>query len=155
MELTAPPRRILVLCTHNSVRSPMAAAMLGLALGPDVRVRSAGLDPHEIDPFVVSLMAQAGVDLSRHEPCAFDAGQESECDLVITLSKSAWIAARTFSARTGVPVEYWQVSDPPSILSGGSRDQILQEYRAIQTELAQHIRNRFDVQVGKPVPEMV
>lgn len=39
-----------------------------------------------------------------------------------------------FPARTGVPVEYWQVSDPPSILSGGSRDQILQEYRAIQTE---------------------
>lgn len=132
----------------------MAEALLHRALGPEVHITSAGIDPVDIDPFVVSVMAEEGIDLSGHEARVFDAAEDPDFDLLIALSKTAWIAARTLSARTGVAAEYWQVSDPPSLLSGGSRNQILEGYRIIRNELAQHIRNRFDAEVRNPVPEM-
>lgn len=146
MELNGPSLRILVLCTHNSVRSPMAEAMLRRVL-PGARVMSAGIEPREIEPFVVSVMAEEGLDLSGHREQAFESLDAREFDLVIALSKTARDAAQTLCAGSGVPVEYWRVPEPPSPLFGGTREQILDGYRAIRDAVAQAIRARFETAV--------
>ena len=64
--------RVLVLCTGNICRSPMAQAALAVAMQPtmpDVAVESAGigaLQDQPADPLAVELMSARGVDISTH-----------------------------------------------------------------------------------------
>lgn len=140
---------ILVLCTHNSVRSPIAESFLLKALSGDIKVVSAGLDPQEIDPFAAAAMRECGIDLSGHPPTGCD-DESLEAygafGLVIALSRPALERAREIGRRSGAPVEYWDVPEPPSLAGfGGSREQLLNAYRAIRDDIARHIRNRFDL----------
>lgn len=140
---------VLVLCTHNSVRSPMAEFFLSKALGGEIKVVSAGLDPREIDPFAAAAMSECGLDISTHPPTGSD--DESlriygPFGLVIALSRPALERAREIGKSCHAPVEYWDVPEPPSLAGfGGSREQLLGAYRAIRDDIARHIRNRFDV----------
>lgn len=148
MELNGRPSRILVLCTHNSVRSPMAEAMLRRVL-PGAQVMSAGVEPREIEPFVVTVMSEEGLDLSGHREQSFESLNVQDFDLVLTLSRTAHEAAKELFSGTGVAVEHWSVPEPPLPLLGGSREQILTEYRALRDAVARHIRARFG-DVGEP-----
>ena len=56
--------RVLFICVHNSARSQMAEAYLRQMTGDGVTVASAGLDPTVINPLVVAVMAEEGIDLS-------------------------------------------------------------------------------------------
>lgn len=56
--------RVLFICVHNSARSQMAEAYLEKFCGEAADVTSAGLDPTRIDPLVVTVMAEEGIDLS-------------------------------------------------------------------------------------------
>lgn len=149
MELSGRFSSILVLCTHNSVRSPMAEAMLRRVL-PGAQVVSAGVEPREIEPFVVTVMGEDGLDLSGHREQSFESLDPQAFDLVVTLSKTAHEAARDLFSGTSVPVEHWSVPEPPLPLLGGSREQILTEYRALRDAVARHIRARFgDVSIPR------
>jgi low molecular weight protein-tyrosine phosphatase len=90
----APPDHpgIVVLCTANICRSPMAAALLArrlTALHVTVPVRSAGIisrgdPPH---PEVISVMARYGIDIASHRSsiaCAADFGRAS---LVLAMAR--------------------------------------------------------------------
>lgn len=141
---------VLVLCTHNSVRSPIAESFLSKALGGEVKVVSAGLDPQEVDPFAAAAMSECGMDIAGHPPTGSD--DESlkaygAFGLVIALSRPALERAREIGKSCHAPVEYWDVPEPPSLAGfGGSREQLLGAYRAIRDDIARHVRNRFDIE---------
>jgi arsenate reductase len=59
-------QKILFLCTGNTARSQMAEAWLRKYAGDRMEVYSAGLAPGTINPFTVSVMEQAGLDMSQH-----------------------------------------------------------------------------------------
>jgi arsenate reductase (thioredoxin) len=60
---------VLFVCVHNAGRSQMAAALLDHRAGGRVRVRSAGTAPAaEIDPSVVAVMAEVGLDVTKAFP---------------------------------------------------------------------------------------
>lgn len=139
---------ILILCTHNAVRSPIAEFFLYRVLGEEVKVFSAGLDPREIDPFAVAVMAECGIDLSDHRPrgCSFyDLENNGPFGLVIVLSRRALARGREIARASGAPLESWDVPEPPDLAGfGGSRMQILEAYRAIRDDIARHVGNRFN-----------
>ena len=58
--------KVLFLCTGNTARSQMAEAWLRKYAGDRMEVYSAGLEPGTIHPFTVSVMEQAGLDMSKH-----------------------------------------------------------------------------------------
>jgi arsenate reductase len=61
--------RVLFICQHNSGRSQMAEAYLREIHGDHFEVESAGLEPAEaINPLVVSVMQEVGIDLSKKKP---------------------------------------------------------------------------------------
>jgi len=102
---------VLVLCTGNVCRSPMAAALLARRLeGADARVRSAGLlaGGSPAPPEAVAVMAARGIDTSRHRSRRMDPAEVRSADLVVGMARehvreavaavpSAW--PRTFTLK--------------------------------------------------------
>ena len=66
--MTSGPHRVLFVCTYNSVRSPMAAAILNAVASGRYIAESAGLFPSPVDPGVVTVMRERGIDISDHRP---------------------------------------------------------------------------------------
>ncbi len=140
----AQPLAVLFACGLNAIRSPMAAAMLRQMLGPSIYVGSAGVRKGEPDPFAVVVMAEIGLDISRHKPQTFEELDDLEglnFDLIVTLAPEAHHRALEITRTNAVDVEYWPTPDPSVV--EGSREQRLEAYRAIRDQLLAHISERF------------
>ena len=140
----AQPLAVLFACGLNAIRSPMAAAMLRQMLGSSIYVGSAGVRKGEPDPFAVAVMAEIGLDISRHKPLTFEELDDLEglnFDLILTLAPEAHHRALEITRTSAVDVEYWPTPDP-SIVEG-SREQRLEAYRAVRDQLLAHINERF------------
>src|ERR1700757_768714 len=137
------PQAVLFACGLNAVRSPMAASLLQ-QMFPQLYVKSAGVRKGELDPFVVSVMAELGQDLSTHKPTTFEELEDWEglnFDLIITLSPEAHHKALELTHTVAADVEYWPTPDPTD--TEGSREQRLQAYRDVCDGLSLRIRKRF------------
>ena len=105
----ARPLAVLFACGLNSVRSPMAAALFAQIFGRGIYVASAGVRKGDLDPFAVAVMAEIGLDISRHKPVTFEEIDEWEglnFDLIITLAPEAHHRALELTRTSGVDVEY-------------------------------------------------
>ncbi|MFL6055285.1 MAG: arsenate reductase ArsC [Actinoallomurus sp.] len=77
---------VLFVCVHNAGRSQMAAALLDHHAQGKVRVRSAGSAPaEEINPAVVAVMDELGIDLSQEFPKPLTGEAVQAADVVITM----------------------------------------------------------------------
>jgi protein-tyrosine-phosphatase len=138
------PQAVLFACGLNSVRSPMAAAMLKQMLGTSLYVGSAGVRKGELDAFAVSAMEEAGIDIHGHRPMTFEELEDLEglnFDLIVTLSPEAHHKALELTRTLAADVEYWPTADPTAI--EGSREQRMNAYREVRDQLLQRIRARF------------
>src|SRR5580658_8585049 len=64
MQVMNSKHRILFVCIHNSARSQMAEAFLKKYGGDLFEAESAGLEPGTLNPNVVTVMQEAGIDLT-------------------------------------------------------------------------------------------
>ncbi len=139
------PRSVLFVCTHNAIRSPMAAALARLRFGPVMRVDSAGVREGDfVDPLAAVVMDELGADLSRHRPKALTDLIEDEVEpfeLIVTLSPEAHHRALDLVPKLGKAAEYWPTFDPS--LTEGSREQRLMEYRMVRDALDKRVEGRF------------
>lgn len=77
---------VLFVCVHNAGRSQMAAALLHHHAEGRVTVRSAGSSPADaVNPAVVTVMAELGLDLSREFPKPLSHDAVEAADVVITM----------------------------------------------------------------------
>lgn len=76
---------ILFLCVANSARSQMAEGLARARFGDRARVQSAGSAPSVVNPVAVEVMAEIGIDISRHTSKAVDTIDPAGVDLVVTL----------------------------------------------------------------------
>jgi protein-tyrosine-phosphatase len=134
----ARPQSILFACTMNTVRSPMAEALARHYFGREIYFASAGLKRGEPDPFAVAAMEEIGVDMSRHRPHTFEDLEDSNFDLIVTLSPEAHHKALEFTRAMAVDVVYWPT--PDATATQGSRDAILTAYRDVRDRLSSRIR---------------
>ena len=140
----SPPLAVLFACGLNSVRSPIAAGLFAQLFGRAVYVGSAGARKAELDPFAVAVMAEIGIDISRHKPVTFEELDDLEglnFDLIITLSPEAHHKALELTRAIAADVEYWPTPDPTG--TEGTREQRLQAYRDVCDGLSLRIRRRF------------
>jgi protein-tyrosine-phosphatase len=137
------PGAALFACTMNSVRSPMAAAIMRHLYGRFVYIRSAGARAGGIDPMAIEVMEEIGIEIGKHKPRTFEDLEDASFDLIITLSPEAHHKAMELTRTMAVDVEYWPTVDPTAI--EGSREQRLDAYRAVRDELMKRIEARFAV----------
>jgi protein-tyrosine-phosphatase len=135
------PSAVLFACTMNSIRSPMAEAIMKHFHGRDVFVDSAGVRARELDGFAVEAMAEIGIDISKHKAKTFDDLEDSSFDLVISLSPEAQHKAVDLTRFMACEVEFWHTFDPSVV--EGSRDMRLEAYRLVRDELVRRIKERF------------
>ena len=135
------PEAVLFACTHNSVRSPMGEALLKHLLGHRIYVDSVGVRAGEIDPFVIEVMDELGIDVSRHRSKSFDNLEDTSFDLIVSLSPEAQHKAVDLTRTMACDVEFWNTFDPTLI--EGSREARLQAYRGVRDQLKKRIEERF------------
>jgi protein-tyrosine-phosphatase len=146
---SAKPQAVLFACGLNSVRSPVAAALFKRLIGQGSYVASAGVRKGELDPFAVTVLEEAGIDISRHRPMTFEELEDWEglnFDLIVTLSPEAHHKALELTRTIAAEVEYWPTPDPTAI--EGAREQRLAAYREMRDQLTARIKERFGWQPG-------
>jgi len=139
------PSAVLFACTMNSVRSPMAEAIMKFLHGHQVYVDSAGVRSKDIDGYAITVMDEIGIDLSRHHAKTFDDLQDDYFDIVITLSPEAQHSAIELTRVMACDVEFWNTMDP-SLIESEDREVVLDAYRQVRDQLMQRIKDRFPVQ---------
>lgn len=135
------PGALLFACTHNVIRSPMAAAIARHFYGNRIFIASCGVRPGEPDPFMQTVMDEIGMDLRKHRPQSFADLEDSSFDVVISLSPEAHHRALEMTRTMAIEAEYWPTLDPSATM--GSREQILDSYRDVRDGLMKRIRTRF------------
>ena len=97
---------VLFVCTHNSARSPFAAARWQQRTGRPAE--SAGTEPAAaVHPKAVTAARAFGLDLRRAVPKGYEAVERSP-DLVISVCDRAHEAGLPFA----VPSVHWSIPDP-------------------------------------------
>jgi protein-tyrosine-phosphatase len=144
---TGPPRAIqsvLFMCAHNAVRSPIAEAIARHFFSRSLYVRSAGVREGEQDPFMLTVLDEIGIDAHAHKPRTVEELDDWEglnFDLAVTLSPEAHHRALELTRTLPMDVEYWPTPDPTA--ETGSRERVLDAYRAVRDGLEARIVERF------------
>jgi protein-tyrosine-phosphatase len=136
------PQAVLFACSHNALRSPMAMALAHHLFGREVYFASVGVRAGDLDEFAVAVMDEVGLDISQHKPMSFSDLEDSSFDLIVTLSPEAHHKALELTRTISVEVVYWPTPDPSA--GTGSREQILDSYRAVRDGLMKRIKMTFD-----------
>ena len=145
------PGAVLFVCSMNSVRSPMAAAILRHLAGRRLYVESAGVRAGGPDAFAAAAMEEIGIDITRHTPHTLRELYDTSFDLIVTLSPEAHHQALELTRTMAVEVEYWPTFDATMLVGHASREQIAQAYRAVRDQLFTRIKQRFALEGGPSV----
>jgi uncharacterized protein (UPF0262 family)/protein-tyrosine-phosphatase len=143
---------VLFVCSMNSVRSPIAAALARQSFPGRIIARSVGVNGGKADQFVHEVMEEIGIDMSVHTPHILDELVANRFDLVITLSDDALDAVSRKGLEAGV-IESWQVPDPS--LVEGNRELVLGAYRDLRDSLRKRVRDRLEPLVSRTLPAKV
>lgn len=135
------PSAVLFSCTMNSIRSPMAAAILRHFHGRDIFVDSVGVRAKDVDGFAITVMDEVGIDISEHQAKTFEDLEDSSFDMVVSLSPEAQHKAVDLTRYMACELEFWHTFDPSVV--EGSREERLEAYRKVRDELMERIRSAF------------
>lgn len=130
--MTPEQIRILILCTGNSCRSQMAHGFLQ-SFDRNIEVHSAGTFPAEkINFTAVKVMAEAGIDISRHQPKNVDNYISDIWNFVITVCDDANETCPIFTGK--VKHRLHMGYEDPS-LKTGTEEYILGEFRRTRDKI--------------------
>ncbi len=142
--MAAPfPRAVLFACNLNTIRSPMAAALLMRRTGDRIAAESCGVRAGQAaDPFMVEIMRELDLDLSAHSPRTFEELGEARFEVIVALTEESRARAEELARIWGARVEYWPVPEPAS---GGeeSRDARLEAYREVRDRIDALVKRRL------------
>jgi protein-tyrosine-phosphatase len=102
---------VLFLCTHNAGRSLAAKVLLDHYAQGRVEVRSAGSEPgNELNPAVVTVLKERGLDPSREFPKGFTDDDAQAADVVVTMG-----CGDTCPVYPGKRYLDWELLDPAGL----------------------------------------
>ncbi|OGV56400.1 MAG: arsenate reductase [Lentisphaerae bacterium GWF2_44_16] len=130
--------KILFLCTGNSCRSQMAEGWARHLKGGVIDAYSAGIEVHGLNPHAVKVMAEAGVDISKHKSKHLDELRGIDFDYVITVCGHANENCPFFPGKT--KVIHVGFDDPPKLAQkAASEEEKLNCYRKVRDEIKDFI----------------
>ncbi len=131
-------KKVLFICVHNSARSQMAEAFLKNHGGDHFEVESAGLDPGKLNPIVVEVMKEVGIDISQNKTkSVFDFfKQGKQYDYVITVCDESQSGTCPVFPGKGERL-HWGFDDPSSFQ--GTLEERTAKTRVVRDKIKQRI----------------
>lgn len=132
-------RRVLAICIHNSARSQMTEEFIRKEAGDGVEVMSAGIEPGTLNPVVVELLKEDGIDISgKSTRSVFDLHRQGEkFDYVIAVcDKEAAERCPIFPAEK--ERLHWPFPDPSK--AEGTMEEKLAYVRPIRDQIREKVR---------------
>lgn len=142
--------KVLFVCIHNSARSQIAEAYLKHFAGDRFYVESAGLEPGTLNPFVVKVMQEDGIDISGNKTkSVFELFKQGRMyGYVIAVCDKE--AAERCPIFPGVCTRLsWSFSDPSALT--GTYEEKLAGTRNIRDEIKQAIIQWVDEVKAEPL----
>ena len=131
--------KVLFLCTGNSCRSQMAEGWARRLKGDLIEAYSAGVEPKELDPRAVTVMAEAGVDISGHRARHLDELRNIDFDYVVTVCGHAHEHCPVFPGKT--KVVHVGFDDPPALAqTAADEEEVLGIYRRVRDEIREFVQ---------------
>lgn len=136
---SAPKVDVLFLCTGNSCRSQMAEGWTRWLLGDLINVYSAGIEVHGLNPKTVEVMAEEGVDISRHRSKHLCELVDIKFDFVIAVCDHAQESCPVFPG--AAKVLHRGFDDPPRLARGAkAAEEFFPHYRRVRDEIKDYTR---------------
>ena len=129
---------LLFLCVANSARSQMAEGLARQFFGDAVDVQSAGSMPSRVNPYAIEVMAELGIDLTKHTSKSVQTIAPETVDVVVTLCAEE-VCPVFLGKATRL---HWPIPDPASDDSTLTREQMLARFRAGRDTIAEMLRTK-------------
>jgi arsenate reductase (thioredoxin) len=131
-------KNILVLCTGNSCRSQIAHGFLeNFKNSKKVKIYSAGVETHGVNPKAISIMKEIGIDISSNTSNNIDEYFDVNFDYVITVCDNAKERCPFFPTKA-VKLHY-NFPDPAKAV--GSEEEIILEFRKVREMISQYCKD--------------
>ena len=127
-------KQVMFVCTHNSRRSQMAEGFAKMFGENKIAIISSGLEPTEVDPMTVEVMAEIDIDISNQTSKPLSDFDAEDYDAVISLCgcdvnlPEEWVLRDVF--------EDWQLDDPAG--------QSIETFRRVRDEVKQRVVKLID-----------
>ena len=138
------PLKLLFLCTGNSCRSQMGEGWTRYLKGDSIEAFSAGIETHGLNPHMVKVMAEAGVDVTSQKSENIRDFADLDLDFVVTVCGHAHETCPVFPANC--KVVHSGFPDPPKMAKelaekGASEEEQLACYRQVRDEIRAYVES--------------
>ena len=130
--------KVLFVCIHNSARSQMAEEILRKLAGDRFEVESAGIKPGKLNPVVVEVLKEDGIDISgKKTQAVFDLLKQGKLyNYVITVCDET--SAERCPVFPGVAKRlHWGFTDPSKF--EGTFEEKLEQTRTVREQIIQKV----------------
>jgi arsenate reductase len=131
--------KVLFVCIHNSARSQMAEAFLNFLGGDRYEAESAGIEPGVLNPLVVQVMQEEGIDISgnRTKDVFEFLKQGRRYAFVVTVCDETAAERCPVFPGTGKRL-HWGFPDPSAFQ--GSQEERLAKTREVRDQIKARVR---------------
>jgi len=133
-------KNILVLCTGNSCRSQIAEGYLRHFADARAVIYSAGIETHGVNPKAVQVMAEDGIDISKHTSNNVDEYKDIDFDYVITVCDNAKENCPYFPTKARM----FHQNFPDPAKATGSHAKIMDEFRRVRDLIKAYSKEFID-----------
>ncbi|PWV49097.1 arsenate reductase ArsC [Chitinophaga sp. S165] len=127
-------KKVLVLCTGNSCRSQLAEGYLRYFAGDKAEVYSAGVETHGVNPKAIAVMAEDGIDISRHTSNNMNEYRDIDFDYVITVCDNAKERCPFFPSTA----QKFHHNFPDPAKATGTEQEVMDQFRAVREQVKQY-----------------
>jgi protein-tyrosine-phosphatase len=125
-------KRIVFVCVENARRSQMAEGFAEAFGKGKLEVHSAGSSPSsQIDPLVIEVMKEKGIDLSGKRPKGLDDLPPIEMDYLVSMG-----CEETCPAVLAKKIIEWEIPDP--------KGKPIEVFREVRDILENRVKNLFE-----------
>jgi len=130
--------KVLFICNHNSARSQMAEAFVNEIGNNHIEAESAGLEPGTLNPIVVKVMQEVGIDISSNKTKSVEdcINSGKSYDYIITVCDAASAKRCPVFPGKGTKLHFGFL-DPSSF--EGSDEKNLSKTRVIRDQIKEKI----------------
>ena len=140
-------KSILFVCIHNSARSQMAEAFLNQICGQEFEAHSAGLEPGTLNPMVVEVMQEVGIDIAGKKTKAVLETIKSGKMFTYVITVCDETSAERCPVFPGVTRRlHWSFADPSSFQ--GTREERLARTREVRDAVKTKIEQWCEAMCG-------